>query len=197
MKHHYSHSLLLIMSVVTVIVVMIVYAYMSQTVASSVAKSSQAQEAVAAAQVNKNREDAFMETYQSTSASWARLPSFFVPSDNVVAFIEALEALGSDTGATTTLSAIDSDNLDNAPAGTLGSIHAHVEADGTWSEAMRVLRLAEILPYKVAVSGVHLDTKGSVDKAGRKDWKLEFDIQAAMIASQHQVQSASSTGATK
>lgn len=201
MKHSYSNSFLLVMACVTVGVVLAAYAYMSHTVGSAVAFGISAKEAVAAAEANKLRETSFMQTYQSTSAEWARLPGFFVPSNNVVSFIVALEALGPQTGATSSISAIVADDLDNASPGSLGNIHVHVDVEGSWGSVMRTLELAEILPFESSVSNLRIAVNaGAASASGKPDWKLSFDIVAAMIAVPDSVPGAASSspaGATR
>lgn len=183
MKSAHSHSLLLVFAIIVTLVVGAVYGYMSRAVGVSVAKSSAARSAVLAAQTNSNRDQAFMRQFQLTAQDWARLPEFFVPSDDILTFIEAVEAFGSVTGATTTLSSIEADNLDNAATGTLGSIRLHVDVEGTWSAGMRTLKLAEAMPYKVTFNNIRLDfTPGTPDGNTRRNWRTSFDMRASMIA---------------
>lgn len=192
MRSRHSYTFLLMISIATTCVVFGVYAYMTHTLSTSVAASLAAREAVASAQANKNREQAFMQVYQSTASSWARLPTFFIPSNNAVSFIEAIESLGGQTGATVALSAINADTLDSAAAGTLGKIGAHVDVNGTWSAVMRTLELAEILPFKASVGNIHLDEE-STDKAGKHIWRMSFDVTAGLIAAGPAKPTASST----
>ncbi len=183
MKASRTHTLLLLFAVIVTLIVGAVYGYMSHAVGNSVEKSAAAHASVVAAQSNSSRDQAYMQQYQLTAVDWARLPEFFVPSDNILSFIEAVESIGQVTGATTTLSNIDADNLDNAATGTLGSIRVHVDTDGSWTAAMRTLMLAEVLPYKTAVNNIRLDsTVTGPENEARRSWRLSFDLRATTIA---------------
>jgi hypothetical protein len=181
MKHYFGHLLLLSVAVITVCVVGLVYAYMWHTTNASIQESILARQAVMSATSNKTHDQAFMQMYQATADSWAKLPKLFVRPNDVVAFIVAVESLGSNIGAATTISAIDADNLENAKPGTMGIIHAHVDVQGSWSAVIRTLELAEIMPYKVDVSGVSLTADPSGSSKNSLGWRLGFDIKAAMM----------------
>jgi hypothetical protein len=158
-----------------------VYFYISQTVSTSLDETIIARDDLQAGIASKNREKAFLDIYAKTENDWARLPDFFVFSENVIQFIEAMESLGKSVGSEVTLSEIDADNLDSSKKSALGSIRVHVDVKGSWSSVMRTLRLAEAMPYKVTISGVNID----VEEGGNKktnSWHLTFDIKAAMLA---------------
>ena len=182
MSHTFSQKFLLSIAIFTVCVVAVVYAYMSHMTTVSIERSSAARQTLASALNNQNHDQAFMQMYQAAAEGWKKMDKFFVKPDQVVAFIEAVESLGAGNGATTTISSIDADNLEGAAPGTQGSIRAHVEVQGSWNNVMRVLQLAEVMPYSVAVSNVRLDTSSTGSGSSVRSWHLGFDIAAAMIA---------------
>lgn len=175
------YSLVLIISIGTFVVVSFVYGYILFTMNVAIEKSRTAQADALTAQIDKSHESDLVQTYEKNAAGWARLSEYYVPADKVVRFIETLEALGPETGAMITLSAIDADNLDVAASGTVGNIKAHIEANGSWSEVMRTLRLAEVLPFKSVISGVSLGSNSSPNQKGGQTWRLAFDIRSGLI----------------
>ena len=177
---------MLVMACAVTVFVIAVYAYMYHEVGRSIAAGQEAQAAVVSGRADKARAQEFMGAYRSSASDLARLPGFFVPSDDAVAFIEAVEGLGTETGATDTISAIQANDLDGSAPGTEGAVSAHVSVSGSWSEDMRVLELAELLPYQTTVSGTRLDTGSSAGGAKGSSssghvWNLSFDIKAATL----------------
>jgi len=58
----------------------------------------------------------------------------------------------------------------------------HVDGQGTWASAMKLLSLAENMPYKVSFNNVRLSASILAGtKVPVRVWNLSFDIQAALI----------------
>jgi hypothetical protein len=194
MKRKHSHSFFLVLAVLVLIFVTALSCYLYYMIGISVSHAADARNLVSADAANKSREQNFVELYQSTSEKWLRLSNFFIPADKVVTFIESLEALGPQSGSKLTLSAIDADNLESAVPGTQGKVHARLSSTGSWSSVMRLLSLAEVLPYKITIGNVSLQSAGgdvsslSVGAAkgsgagGGHSWSISFDIQGVQIA---------------
>jgi hypothetical protein len=169
------------LAVAVTAVVAALYAYMFYATSASVRQSNAARDIVRAEGTDQSQAKSISELAASTAASRARLASLFVPADNIVVFITALESLGPQSGSTVSLATIDADSLAGAPAGTIGAIRAHINASGSWASVMRVLSLAERMPYAVSIDHVRLDAS-SLDSTAHSAWSLSLDIQAAMIA---------------
>jgi hypothetical protein len=186
MKKIYKHTTFLIFAISVTIFVIMIYAYMHYKISILVDGITAKREALLTAEYNENHEKEVLDIYKSTIAKWSRLPDYFVPSNRVVGFIEAIEAIGSKNGGTVSISSIDADNLEATTTGKLGKIRAHVGVGGSWPAVMGALKLAEVLPYQVsidnvsfAVSTINSDEKIKEVKHG---WKLSFDIVATEIA---------------
>lgn len=178
MNHTRAHISLLILAVVVLMVVVAVNIYMRQKVGVSVDHAVLARNIVIAEQANAASDQNLSQIYQSTVGLRARLQGLFIPSDSAVQLIEALESIGSETGAAITLGSISADNLDAAASGTVGSVGASVSAEGSWAAVMQSLKLVENLPYPVTVSSVALSSGGPSTK---RVWQASFDVRAPII----------------
>jgi len=107
----------------------------------------------------------------------------FVADDQKVEFIEKIESFGDTTNARVILSGIVADDLATSPVGTLGRISIRVDAVGSWASIMRVLKMAETLPYKSSVSGVRVDLSGDSPDAKevKREWRVTFVLDTASI----------------
>lgn len=178
MNHTRAHISLLILAVAVLAVVVAVNLYMRQKVGISVDHAVLARDIVVAEQQNVSNEQGLGQVYQATVDARARLRSLFIPSTAAVQLIEALEGIGTQTGADVSLSSISADNLDASASGTVGSVSARVSAEGSWSSVMRSLKLVENLPYPVTVSQVALSSGGTPAK---RVWQVSFAVTAPII----------------
>ncbi len=179
MKPPQSHKPFLILAVAVTILVTALYAYMYWQVGLSVNKAIAARDIARTQGINQTREKDLVKMYESTAAERAQLGSFFIPRDETVEFIEAIELIGPQAGSEVTLSSIDADPLVNAKPGTRGDIRAHIEAQGPWNAVMKTLMIAERLPYKLRINNVRLD--GSVLDGTNREWRLRFDIVGTVV----------------
>ncbi len=193
MKSKNGHKLLLVFAFLVMVFVAGLYAYMYYMIDVSITKVSNLRATIEASDLNRVREQSFLEAYQATAAKWVRLPEFFVPSGQIVEFIEAVESLGKESGSKVTLSSLDADNLDSATPGKQGKVKVHVNAQGSWSAVMKALTLAETLPYAISVNNFRASVGGDLERETRakasttkevskKNWNLSFDLEAKMIA---------------
>jgi alkylhydroperoxidase/carboxymuconolactone decarboxylase family protein YurZ len=181
MKHPHSHIPFLVLAIAVTATVAALYAYMFYAASASVRQANLARDIAHAEGIDQSQARSLSALASSTADSRAHLASFFVPADNVVVFITALESIGPQSGSTVSLATVDADSLAGAPAGTIGSVRAHVDAHGGWPSVMRALSLAERMPYAVSIDNVRMDASGF---AAKSSWNLSFDIQAAVIVPQ-------------
>ena len=181
MKFNHSHIPLLILASVIVLVSMALYGYMFQATSVSVGRAVTAQNVVASEQGNKQKAKTLTSLASSTASDREMLLTFFISSDDIVSFITAIESLGPKSGSTLNITSIDADQMVGAPAGKIGKARAHVDAHGSWSSVMRLLDLAEVMPYAVTISHVRLNSSGATAKSNDA-WSLAFDIQVSIIA---------------
>lgn len=161
MKSIRAHALLLLVGFLTVACAAALYGYMYWSVGTSAGRALLARDIAAAETLDKSREQSLTKTYVDTGAERERLKSYFLDRDDVVSFVEAIEALGPKSGAGIKIS-------------SLSLTGARVEAEGSWSSVMRALKLSETLPYGTIVSNVRLSTSGTGDKA--PIWSLSYDL---------------------
>lgn len=158
------------------------YGYIYYAIGSSLTRALAAREAVKKEQIYKDQKQNLMDMYKQTINDRAELSTFFVADDQKVSFIEAIESFGNSTGAKVVLSGIVADDLATNKPGTLGKVSLHVDATGSWASVMRVLKLAETLPYKTSVGGVRVDYSGTSDsKDPAKIWRISFVLDTASI----------------
>jgi hypothetical protein len=182
MKYHHIHIPFLTLSIAVSATIVALYAYMFYATSVSVHQANLARDIVQAEGVDQSQAKSLSELATSSAASRARLASLFVPVDNVVIFITALESLGSQSGSKISLTSVDADSLAGLPTGTIGAVRAHLSASGPWVSVMRALALAERLPYAISIDHVELNAS-TVDPTVHRTWDLSFDIQAATIVS--------------
>ncbi len=180
MKHPHSHIPFLILSIAISATVVALYAYIVHATAASVRQANLARDIVLAEKSDQSESATLSGIASSTAPLRARLASFFVPADDVVAFITVLESIGPQSGSAVSIASIDADSLAGRPAGTIGAVRAHIDVHGGWSSVMRALALAERMPYAVSIDHVQLDSS-SAGPANGRSWSLSFDIQADMI----------------
>ncbi len=178
--HTHSHIPLLIFAMTVTLVVIALYGYMFQTTSVSVTRAGLARDIVLSENNDQTQSKSLSVLLDSTTVDRARLNSFFVSSDNVVAFITSLEALGTQSGSTLTISSINTDVPSSAPAGTTGHVSTHLDAHGSWASVMNLLNLSEHMSYDASVSHVTLSSN-SVDPKSPHTWSISFDIQALLM----------------
>ena len=179
MKNKFSHIPLLILAIVILLIVISLYGYMYQTTIASVDRAGTAIDFVASEQGNSSKAKTLTNLASSTLANRNALSTFFVSSDDIVSFITTIEALGPQSGSILNITSIDADHLTNAQPGTIGSAHAHIDAHGSWSSVMRLIDLAEQMPYVVSISHVRLSNSPDSKLSG--SWGVSFDIQVSIM----------------
>jgi hypothetical protein len=186
MKSRHSHNLFLVMAICVMLFVGALYIYMYHVVDKAVIAALQARDTVKLETLNTNQQKEVARIYEETSVERARLNEFFIPKDNVVSFIEALESMGTTTGSRIHIASIASDNLDAALPGATGNVRVNLVVSGSWSSVLRTLQLAELLPYKSSIQNVKLDVSvqsGAKEKDPvKRTWQMVFDLSAVIVA---------------
>ena len=184
MKHHHSHTALLIIALAITVFVYGLYGFMYHNVNTSLTYALTAKEDVRKEQMYKDQGKSLTDVYDTTVADRAKLATLFSQDSDKVKFIEMLESLGNYTGAKVTITSISADDLSSATLGSTGHIVAHLDVEGTWSGIMRTLIYAENLQYKSSVSAVHMTSSGSSDpKNPSTIWHLSFVLDTLSIHS--------------
>jgi hypothetical protein len=138
----------------------------------------------AATEVQREKEGLAIKRLASTTeTSRPKIVAMFVPADDAVSFIQAMESVGASSGATVSISALSESSPSSAKAVT-GSVSARVSINGSWQNVMNALQQFEVLPYSIKINNLNLNvsTAASNDKAGApKAWEASFDISAATL----------------
>lgn len=172
------HRFLLVLAIAVTMMVAGLYVYMYYAVGVSTKRAAVARDIVALEKANSGREQDVRALYERTRENRESLPKFLIPADRVVEFIEAIEALGPQTGSNVVLSSIEENAPGEIPDTVYGSAIANVEATGSWSAVMRALSLAENFPYGVSISNTRVST--SLSERSNRAWKATFRIEAVL-----------------
>lgn len=178
------HIMLCIFAIITTLVVFFSYLYMNKIINNSVLRTVEQRSIVDSEKSGKSKEQVLIKTYNDTEQDRASITKMFIPSEKAVIFIEALESLSTKVAAKVTISGTETENMDNSSLVQMGGIHAHIDAQGAWSEVMKTLRLVETMPFLVTIDRLQLVASNlpSVNKkAPKTEWKLSFDVRSPMI----------------
>lgn len=105
-----------------------------------------------------------------TSALREKLKGYLVGKDDAVSFLELLEKMGGDAGATVAIDAVMKGGLDQPEAEEL---RIALVATGTWSSIIHYIGLLELLPLQVKVEQLVV-TK--TDKQGEEPWRGDITL---------------------
>lgn len=111
-----------------------------------------------------------------TAADRAALPALFVPAENGVEAIKAIESVGNVSGASVDISSINAADPDSSTG--IGRISAAVSIGGTWSQVVQAIRLFETLPYDRTMNQLSLRSLGGKDSR----WQADFTLTVATLA---------------
>lgn len=180
-----ARNMLLFISIGAFLASIGLYVYMYHKTALLGDKVLAVRETIATEEKGQSASKNLLALSDSTAEARGKLPSFFVPADDAVAFIQAIESVGNVTGAPISISSITSDNTERSTPGTVGKISAQVSTTGSWQAVMRSLELVESLPYKSDINHVTMSIVDIVDDKGtgsRSAWVLTFDVTALTLA---------------
>ena len=179
---NHLRNIVLVFAIIAVILAIVLYIYLYESTGGLVDNAVKARSLVSTADVMKVQEKEIMDLYQNSKDQRARISKLFVPSENAVSFIKAVESIGSESGASVNISAIRA----NAPADDaktkIGDVTANVAVSGDWTEVMRALELFETLPYLNTINHITLGVSGGRDlKANIQKWQMSFDIKVSSL----------------
>jgi len=107
----------------------------------------------------------------------ATLDGYFVGQDDIVQFIETVEALSELTGEDVTIVSVDVDEGDSVSAYQF--LRLRLTTKGVWEETVHFLALLEALPNYVIVDRGNLKLR--LGDEGAEEWEGSFDIRIAML----------------
>jgi hypothetical protein len=175
MKPTSHHYIAVTIAFIILVASVTVYFFINAQVRNEAAKTAATFVTVAQDQATVAAEESASSTFSSTALSRALLQSYLIQDSNTVSFIEQVEGVAKQSGASVSIASISADDLTMATAGTIGHIQAHISAQGSWSNVMRALHIIEDLPYSLTIDNV------SVHAEGGGIWGLEFNMMGLIV----------------
>ena len=153
------------------------YVYLYMQTGTIVEKTLSDRSALRTAQATRVQGSEVVQLQQNTVDSRSKLRTFFVPSEDTVAFIKAVESVQGESGADVSLSALSA----VAPTETnkIGRVSATVSVEGSWSQVMKALSLFESMPYDRKMNSLSMRSSGSKEA----QWHASFSLVVGTIAS--------------
>ena len=180
MKKHSIQSTVVAFSVLAFLVSTGLYAYMYGTTADLVKETLDARKLVMASQAARAQGKEVVRLYEDSSSKREQLLSFFVPAENAVDAILAMESIEDDSGSSVELSYIKSSPGDVKDR--IGKVTSVVMVKGEWRQVMKALELFETLSYQKSIKNVSIGLieAGETGKSASR-WSLTFDISIATL----------------
>ncbi len=161
MKPTYHHYSALVIAFAVLAMSVAGYAFIYYSVNQQSASTAKAEIAVATEQATAVRQKSIVDSLRITAEDRSTINSFLLTTDGTVPFIEKVEGIGSQSGATVSLVSISADAT---------TVRAHVNIQGTWGSVMRAMHIVENLPYSISMDGVRITIQGV------GTWNEDFDI---------------------
>ena len=177
MKNTHHHFLIALAIAVTLFVASL-YFYMSYSLGGMASGVVDMRNKVAVMRSENTTNEKLKQLDTDSQDDWKKLYTMFVPADNVVPFIVALESLGTNVGSEVSVASIDSSAPESGSLAKNGFINAKVSVRGAWSSVLKTLMLAENMPYKVYLSNVRVSLVSDVASKDAAEWALSFDVSA-------------------
>ena len=170
--HHYAA---LLIAIAVFVVSMALYVVIYIQVHNQTKRTADAFANVAVQSALQMQEDALTKSLASTSDMRATVGTYFIAQDQTVSFIEQVEGVSKQSGASVTLASISADDLSSAPTGKTGHLVAHISIHGLWPNVMRALHSIEDFPYAINIDSLSMRViNGGI-------WNAEFNLVALTI----------------
>ena len=173
MEKH-PHKTLFIIAFSIFVIVALAYGYMYRSVEISMGNVVDLRTKIEARDYVMTEGRSLAVLASDTETSRAKVYSHTVKADKVVDIIVAIEALGQKSGSKVSIATIDSSAASQASS-TTKDVTIEVTTNGSWQSVMKVLRMAETLPYISYVDGVRLDV------TDKHVWTLNFNVRTFTI----------------
>ncbi len=172
---------IMIFSILALLAAGSLYYYFNDVTSGLVDNTLNARSVLATAQAARLQGGDTMKLFDATAERRAKLSTFFVPAENAVAVIQAIESVGDLSGASVDISSIKSTP---AIGDKIGQVSASVVIRGAWTNVMQGLELFETLPYQKILNNLVIVTSsipGASDKDKTPKWDVSFDIAVPTI----------------
>lgn len=175
MKHTgFRYSIFLIALLVLVVAIgMYVYLYMHT--GALVNKILSDRSVLKTAQATRLQGTEVLQLHASTVERRAQLQNFFVPAEDAVGVIQAIEKVGELSGASITISSINATPPNDTK---IGRVSSSVAIEGTWRQVMQAITLFETMPYNRRMNSLTMRSVGDKDS----HWRASFSLVVSTIA---------------
>lgn len=180
MKNNHAHNSLLALAVCVFFVTVALYGYMYLAVNSQTRRVVIAKDIQKVQKLDEKQIVELQKIFSHSEPARDKLYGLFVVKDNVVSFIESLEALGDTTGATVEITSI-SEVKEETENTIVGKLNAHVDAKGSWSQISKVLVLAETMQKSVQIDSVRFNNLDANAGSKGSSWSLSFNVTAHVL----------------
>jgi hypothetical protein len=175
MKPTSHHYIALIIAFIVLAASLVGFFYIDGQVRNETGETAVTLGTVAKAQTAITEEQSVSSTFSSTALARALIQTYLIPDSNTVSFIEEVEGVAKQSGASVSIASISADDLTSATAGTIGHIQAHISINGSWQGAMRALHIIEDMPYALTIDNINAHALGG------GVWDVEFNMTGLIV----------------
>jgi hypothetical protein len=160
------------------------YAYWYHMLAEANAKVADLSAQIAAAEAAQISSQNAAAELADLKGAQSDIEGYFVVSDNVVGFLEALQSLGRSLGTTVTVASV------NAVQSPRPHIDLSLTASGSFAAVMRTVGAIEYSPYDITVNTLNLSTTNSDDAS---HWTAAFTLSVGTALPVHKTAATTTT----
>ena len=180
MKHTGFRNSMFLIALIILVASIGIYVYLYKATSDEVAKTLTSRNILRNTQSARLQGNQTLDLLSTTADKRMRSTTYFVPADNAVAVIQAIESIGKQSGATVTISSINATNPDDTTH--VGRVSASVGINGTWKDVLEAIALFETLPYDRSMNqlNLHLADK-TADSKDSSHWQADFNLSVATL----------------
>ena len=178
MKHTGFRYSIFLVALIILAVSAAAYAYLYTKTGALIDETLAGRSALKGIQAARLQGTEIIQLEQATADRREELKKFFVPAENAVAVIQAIESIGDLSGATVSISSINA--TPPTDAAKVGHVSASVDISGTWKQVMQAITLFETLPYDRRMNALSLRSSGGADSL----WHANFSLSVGTITTQ-------------
>jgi len=95
-------------------------------------------------------------TVQNTEKERAKIDSYFIGKDNVVDFLDSVEALGKKSGVSAKIFNVGLENISGEASSTAEKLKISIEAVGKWQKIYNFLNYLSLISYSISFEDIEL-----------------------------------------
>jgi hypothetical protein len=123
--------------------------------------------------------DSLKKNISDIEASSEKIDSFFIKKDEVVSFLDTLESLASTTNTKISIQTVSDKKV--APMGSV--IVVGLNAQGSYSNIHKLIRLLEEMPYQTEIQNINLSSENGADNKNQAAnyWSANITLLGLML----------------